>query len=164
MRVWMGRAACVPALARMPAGALCTCPISRPSCSASTMRHPPRPTLVLRVPCVCEICLGPCSERCGGCPGCVRARSSRGRASWQASCCALFSQTDFGRPAGCVTPAHTRHRLWPEKGRRGKGSQLENAHAGVWEKRGEGRHGRVRDERRRRKTRGEIAIEMRELR
>ena len=116
MRVWMGRAACVPALARMPAGALCTCPISRLSCAASRVRHLPRPTGVLRLPCVCQILLGMCSECCEGCAECVRARSSRARARWQASCCALFLRTDFGRPAGasrqrtCAPSIMTRER------------------------------------------------------
>jgi hypothetical protein len=66
------------------------------------------------------------------------------------------------------------HRLWQEKGRQGKGPLSEDAHSGAWKKRGEERSGivgRMRDERYlvrkvfgRRKTRGEIDFETREMR
>ena len=91
VRMLVGRAACVLALARRPAGAWCTCPISGLSCAASRARRlspadPGRPAPAR----LCRVCVFGCREGGinEGAPG-VPA-GNREATAWR-SCCLLCS-------------------------------------------------------------------------
>ena len=92
MRVLMGRAACVPGACSHASRCAVHMPDFETAVRGQQGASPPRPSRVLRLPCVCQILLGMCSECCEGlCGVCEGALLARSRSLAGQLLCALFA-------------------------------------------------------------------------